>query len=311
MYVTKLNRLSMDEIDGLIEKSESLTGKGMCCPRKCGINRQTHCTPCGASGKGMRIASISRHMGEEPPVSGENGACNVFFSGCTMKCVFCQNFPFSQLNNGREYSIDEFCSRLLKFQSRGVHNINLVTSDQYLAAVLKSLKQLKGLLEIPVSYNCSGYHTPELLSIVDKFADIYLYDLKYFSDSPALKYSGAQNYPEISQRGAEFILKGNNAWIEEDGILKSGVIFRHLVLPGNIDDSISILNYASKMKTEFNNFRLSIMSQYFPAYKAAESASFPELKNKLREDEYEMVMIEADRYGIDGWYQELDAQGGC
>ncbi len=311
MYVTKLNRLTNTEIDDLIRRAEEITLTGSCCPRKCGINREKNPPPCGAVPDKMKIASIAKHMGEEPPVSGIKGACNVFFSGCTMKCVFCQNFPFSQLHNGKDYSIDEFCEKLLKYQSRGVHNINLVTSDQYLLLVLKSLKQLKTELHIPIAYNCSGYHTPELLSIADAFTDIYLYDMKYYASDAAEKYSGVKNYSSISRQGAEYILSKNDCWIEENGILKSGVIFRHLVLPGNSDDSINLIKYAGELKKKYAHFRVSVMSQYFPAYKVNDGNDYAELKNKLSVYEYDEVMREAELQCPDGWFQELNADGGC
>lgn len=309
-YQTKLSRLSLSQLNEIIDKAGFLTYSGTCCPNNCRIDRRKNTPKCNALSEKIKVASFSIHNGEEPPVSGKNGAGNIFFSGCTMGCVYCQNYPFSQLNNGKEYSIDEFAQKILDLQQKGVHNINLVTADQYLLAILKSISLIKSDIKIPILYNCSGYHNIELLQIVDDIADVYLYDVKYISDESGFRYSERNNYSEKSFNGLEYLLKRNPELVFEDELLKRGVVVRHLILPGEVDQSIDIISKIEQYAKSYD-FRFSLMSQYFPAWKVLESNQFKNINRKISEEEYKTVVSFLHNTNLEGWTQDLVGQGGC
>ena len=294
-----LNSLSTDQISLLLKRAETVANSGKCCPTLCG--KRYNDPPCGAVKDGIKVASFAVHDGEEPCISGWNGAGNIFFSGCTLQCVFCQNWPISHNLNGRVYSDSEFKTEVIKMMSKKVHNINLVTSDHYLFQVLKSLIDIKDNIEIPISYNCSGYFAEETLDIILKFADIFLYDVKYCSMEHSKRYSKFKGYVNASWKGVERLLEESIPWIENDlGLLKRGLIFRHLVLPGLVDDSIEVLEKLAEFQKRGLKFKLSLMSQYFPAHK---SQQYPEIDRKITEDEYLKVSTCMDKLEIDGWIQ--------
>lgn len=305
---TRLQNLSMQDLDALVRRAEALSASGSCCPRQCGGNRSVFPAPCGASGGKIRVAAFHPHKGEEPPVSGTHGAGNVFFSGCTLSCVFCQNFPFSHLHNGNEYTVDEFAAKLLELQDKGVHNINFTTFDHYIAETLRALRLVKDEIRVPVANNCSGYYMPETLSVMLEFCDIFLYDVKYADGSLAARYSAGPDYAERSRAGLSLIQERGVPWIEENDLLKSGLIIRHLVLPGAVDNTLAVLDCLARRRDGGLDFALSLMSQYFPAYRAAE---FPEINRRLTDDEYSLALDRMEELGFEGWAQELEGEGGC
>lgn len=305
---TLLSLLSEKELDSLIITSKEITDIGCCCPRKCGINRETDQTPCGAVASGIRVASFYPHMGEEPPVSGTNGAGNVFVSGCTLGCVFCQNYPFSHFHNGRMYSVEEFAQKLMDLQAKGVHNLNFTTFDHYVLNVLCALSIIRNELRIPISNNCAGYFSEKSLEIAMSICDIFLYDVKYSDESLALRYSAGKTYVEYNRMGIDRFVCADFPWIEENGILKQGVIFRHLVLPNALKNTFDVLDYLASIREKWPHFRLSLMSQYFPAYRSNE---FPEINRRLYEDEYGQALSRMEELGFEGWAQDIDGEGGC
>ena len=205
--MTKLNLLPDDELSALIDSARSITSMGKCCPISCGKNRAEIVPPCGAVSDASRVASFAVHKGEEPPVSGERGAGNVFFSGCALGCVFCQNYPFSALNNGKDYSAEMLADKIMYLaEKKKVHNINFTTADHYLLETLKALSIIKNRISIPLSFNCSGYFTTESLSITYKVADIFLFDLKYSDKVMARKYSRVPDYVERSFEASDFFI---------------------------------------------------------------------------------------------------------
>ncbi|HDT11873.1 MAG TPA: radical SAM protein, partial [bacterium] len=186
MKANSLTSLSENRLDETIGTAEKLFEKGECCPRMCKSPRKR---PCGAPEEGIKVASFAVHDGEEPPVSGWNGAGNIFFSGCSTKCVFCQNWPISHENNGKVYTLDEFAEKVKKLLDKKVHNINLVTGDHFLGKVLRSLASIKEFIKVPLIYNCSGCHTRELFTAVLETMDILLFDVKYCDNTLSAKYS--------------------------------------------------------------------------------------------------------------------------
>ena len=276
--MTKLNSMLDEELSELIAKADSITSRGECCPISCGINRAEIIPPCGAVSGASRVASFAVHRGEEPPVSGERGAGNVFFSGCALGCVFCQNYPFSALNNGKDYSAEMLAE--------------------------------KNRISIPLSFNCSGYFSNESLSITYRIADIFLFDLKYSDNGMARKYSRVTDYVECSFEASDFFVNNPVNWVENNGLLESGLIFRHLVLPSGLENTKGVIDRLVKLKSKGVDFRFSLMCQYFPVYKAIDG-NFPELEIKISEDEYDAAVEYMNESGIDGWIQEYDLDGNC
>ena len=189
---TRLKNLSLSELRQCRDTAEALASAGKCCPRQCGRARRDAQTPCGACGANIRVAAFHPHKGEEPPVSGTRGAGNVFFSGCTLSCVFCQNFPFSHFHNGNEYTVEAFAAKLIELQDKGVHNLNFTTFDHYMAETLHALELVKDEITVPIANNCSGYYMPETLSVMMSFCDIFLYDVKYADEHLAARYSAGR-----------------------------------------------------------------------------------------------------------------------
>jgi putative pyruvate formate lyase activating enzyme len=305
---TRLQNLSASQLADLADRAVRLASSGFCCPRQCGIDRSVTNPPCGAQSGSVRVASFHPHKGEEPPVSGTCGAGNVFFSGCTLACVFCQNFPFSHYNNGKDFSIEEFAAKLMELQDKGVHNLNFTTFDHYISEVLRALQLVKDDVRVPISNNCSGYFMPETLSIALEFCDIFLYDVKYSDASLAARYSLGADYVQRNRAGLDMIFERGLPWMEEDGLLRSGLIVRHLVLPGALENTFGVLDDLARRRDEGLDFALSLMAQYFPAYRSKE---FPEIDRKLTADEYDKAVERMEELGFEGWAQELEADGGC
>ncbi len=297
-----INQISEQRFLALLDEAKEIWDRAECCPRRCKVKRtENRARPCGAVDEGIRVASFAVHDGEEPPVSGWNGAGNIFFSGCTLGCVFCQNWPISHERNGRTYSEDEYDEEVRKMLSKKVHNVNLVTSDHYLYPVLSSLYRMRKEIKVPVSYNCSGFFQPEALKVVLNFADIFLYDIKYSCRDIAGRYSGSRHYPELAWKGFEMLCDEKIPFVEDDlGLLRRGVIVRHLVLPEAVKNSLDVVEGLAKYRDRGMDFRLSLMSQYFPAHRASE---FEEINRRVTPEEYNVVADRVDELGLDGWIQ--------
>jgi putative pyruvate formate lyase activating enzyme len=244
-------------------------------------------------------------MWEEPCISGTRGSGTVFFTGCNMKCVFCQNFKISQEGFGKAVTVDELAGIFLRLQDRGVHNINLVTPTIYTLQIAEAVKRAKkGGLEIPVVWNSNAYENAEALKHLSGLVNVYLPDLKYFDDTLALKYSGAPNYFKNATRAImEMFAQVGEPEFDDEGIIKKGLIIRHLVLPGQKEDSKKILWWISEHLPK--GVYISLMSQYFPCYKAE---SHPEINRMLSEEEYEEVIEYFFELGLEnGFVQEEGA----
>ncbi|MBR5372563.1 MAG: radical SAM protein [Oscillospiraceae bacterium] len=274
------------------------------CPRRCGINRAEKTGFCGES-ETLRIARAAPHYWEEPPISGTNGSGTVFFSGCNLRCIYCQNHEIAVSHVGYEISPEQLCDTMLQLQADGVHNINLVTGSHYvqqLVPVIRIAKQ-RGL-HIPIVWNSSGYELPETLKLLDGLVDIYLPDFKYISPKLAAEYSHAPDYPEIAKAAlAEMVCQCGEQMKDENGLLKRGVQVRHLVLPGHTQESRRILYYLHE--TYGSRIGISIMNQYTPM---PQCQAHPLLSRRVTDREYEHVVRYAEQIGIaDAFTQEGEA----
>lgn len=279
------------------------------CPRKCNIDRTSHLGFCGQSNV-MRIARIAPHLFEEPPISYKNGSGTVFFCGCNLRCVFCQNRDISRGTTfGKEYSNEELIEEILKLQEIGVHNINFVTPTHFadkIADILTTVKS-KNLLHIPVVYNSSGYESVETLKMLDGLVDIYLPDVKYYSCETSKKYSNAENYFDIATKALLEMLRQTGKYKyqkREPSLLESGVIVRHLVLPSQRKDSIEVFEHLANIINP-SDVLVSIMSQYTPDF--ALDCDYKELHRKITAFEYSSVCEKILSLGFDGFMQQRDS----
>lgn len=271
------------------------------CPRNCRVNRKERTGFCGEK-DGIRCARAALHHWEEPCISGTRGSGAVFFSGCSLKCCYCQNYQISQEGLGKEISPEKLARIFLDLQEQGAHNINLVTGTHFLPGILTALDLARPKLSIPVVYNCGGYEKPEVIRLLDGYVDIYLPDLKYFDPELSARYSGARDYfAQASQAVSAMISQTGSPVFDEDGIMQKGVIIRHMVLPGSRKDSISILRWIREHLPE-EGFLLSLLSQYTPFYKSCE---YPQINRRLTTYEYDKVLEEAISLGLTkGFMQE-------
>jgi putative pyruvate formate lyase activating enzyme len=251
----------------------------------------------------MRVAAVSVHRGEEPPISGTGGSGTVFFSHCNMTCLFCQNYPISQLGNGKETTARGLAEKLLGLQGRGVHNVNFVTPTPHIPRLIEAVGWARGKgLAVPVVYNTNGYVSLGALALLEGVVDIYLPDMKYKSAALAERASGTPDYVFHNERAiAEMVRQVGPLAIGEDGIAKRGVLIRHLVLPGRVDETVRVLRF---LRGAYGpDCPLSLMGQYFPARKAP---AVPGFDRKLSKGEYEAAVREAERLGMDNVYiQEI------
>ena len=256
------------------------------CPFKCKVNRiEQNIGRCGCDDK-VKIAMYSLHNFEEPCISGKNGSGTVFFSNCNLQCIYCQNYKISQEHKGYEISIEELANIFIKQQEAGANNINLVTPTMYAYQIIEAIKIAKNNgLKIPIIYNTNSYENVETIKALKGYIDVYLPDLKYYNNEIAIKYSKAPNYFKIATDAIlEMINQVGSPKFDENGIIKKGVIIRHLVLPGHILNSKHILKWL-KENVE-GKAMVSIMAQYFPTYKAKEDKY---LNRKLTKKEYEEI----------------------
>lgn len=272
------------------------------CPRMCRINRINSRGICGA-GKSIRIAKASLHMWEEPCISGKNGSGAIFFSGCNLKCCYCQNHKISHGCFGKEISITQLSEIFLNLQDKGAENINLVSGTHFVPQIINALEKVKNKLNIPIVYNSSGYEYVETLRMLNGYIDIYLPDLKYFSPELSKKYSKVENYFEFASKA---ILEMNTqqpnlVWNGEK--LQKGLIIRHLILPRCRHDSLEIVNWINNNLPK-NSFLFSLMSQYTPSYKSSE---YPEINRKITTFEYKSVLKKIIDFDFSGFTQERNS----
>jgi len=273
------------------------------CPHKCGVNRlKGNKGRCRANDK-IKIALVSLHMFEEPCISGKNGSGTIFFSNCNLNCVFCQNYEISQLGNGKEITIDELAEIFIEQQNNKAENINLVTPTMYIYQIIEAIKiaRTKGL-HIPIVYNSNGYENVEALKKLKGYIDIYLPDLKYSNNQIGYKYSNIKNYFENAVQAIKEMYNQVGApELDENGMMKKGLMIRHLILPNNLQNSKDVLKWINNNIDK--NVFVSIMAQYFPTHRAKE---FSEISRKLTEEEYnEMEQYLYTLNLENGYIQEL------
>ena len=273
------------------------------CPHNCNVNRLNgKIGRCKCTDK-IKIALASVHNYEEPCISGINGSGTIFFSNCNMNCIYCQNYEISQLGKGKEISIKELADIFINQQEKGVNNINLVTPTMYAFQIIEAIKLAKknGLI-IPIIYNTNGYEKIETLKALQGYIDVYLPDLKYYSNKLSIKYSKVNNYFSVATEAIkEMYRQVGTPKFNEDGIMQRGIIIRHLVLSNHIQNSKNILKWIKENMPQ--DVYVSIMAQYFPTYKAKEDEL---LNRKLTKKEYKE--IEKFLYTLDlknGYIQEL------
>jgi len=275
----------------------------MLCPRKCGVNRYKEKGFCGATNK-VKVAYYSLHMWEEPIISGDNGSGTIFFSNCNLRCLYCQNKKISIDGYGKLISNKRLMEIMLELQSKGAHNINLVTPTHYVPNIISVLKKIKNKeLKIPVVYNTSSYECVGTIVACRNLVDIYLADLRYFDDSLGEKYSLCSNYFENATMAIdEMYRQVGKCEFDENGLLKKGLVVRVLILPGHIDDSKKIIEYL--YKTYGDDIFISIMNQYTPINKC----KYDNLNRKVTDKEYDSVIEYALELGIkNAFVQEGEA----
>ena len=277
----------------------------MLCPRMCGVDRESgEKGYCGMDGK-LRAARAALHMWEEPCISGTRGSGAVFFSGCSLRCIFCQNYEIAQGNCAREISGDRLSEIFLELQENGAANINLVTGEHFVPGILEGLTLAKEQgLTLPVVYNSSGYEKPETIRLLKGSVDIWLPEFKYRDDELGLRFSGVLDHRERAMKAIDEMVCQTGACVfDEEGYLRKGVVVRHLLLPGHVKNSREVLRYLHD--TYGKQIYISIMSQYTPLSK---DLPFEELNRKVTRREYERLLDYALELGIEnGFFQEGEA----
>ena len=300
-YPRYLN-IKEEEFDRRIEKAYKLLSSCEVCPHKCRVNRLKGERGFCRSSEEVMISSYNAHFGEEPPLVGNFSSGAIFFTNCNLKCVYCQNYPISQLGNGNKVTLQELAKIMLALQKRKCHNINLVTPTHFVPQILKSLKlAIKMSLCIPIVYNTSGYDSINTLKLLDSVVDIYLPDARYADNEKAIKYSSASDYFEIMKKALkEMYRQVGDLAVDKTGVARSGLIVRHLVLPGGLSGTKKIMRFIAREISPHTY--ISLMAQYFPAYQAGQ---FPPLSRRIDKEEYREALQAFKEEGLEnGWFQK-------
>lgn len=270
------------------------------CPRKCGADRTEHKGLCGGNDK-VIISKAYLHKWEEPCICGKSGAGAVFFSGCNLKCCYCQNYKISHEHIGKEISVKRLSEIFLELQEKGACNIDLVTPTPFAYHIIKALDLVKHKLNIPVVYNCGGYELPETIKALDGYIDVYLPDFKYYDNKYALKYSGIPDYFEYVSASLKEMASQHKKLIFNNDILQEGMIIRHLAIPNLRHDSINIIKWISENLPE-ESFLISLMSQFTPNENV--KANYPELNRRITKMEYNSILKKASELNMNGFSQD-------
>jgi putative pyruvate formate lyase activating enzyme len=297
--------ITQDELELRIEAAYSHLESCNVCPRECGVNRLKN-DKLGFCRSGLEpvVASVSPHHGEEPPISGTKGSGTIFFAGCNMRCEYCQNYPISQMGHGTERSPGELACQMLWLQEQGCHNVNLVTPTHFVPQILKAVGMARERgFSLPIVYNSSGYDSVEMLMLLDGIVDMYMPDMRYADNAVAVRYSVAPYYVQVNRAAVrEMFRQVGNLVMDEAGIAKRGLLVRHLVLPNGLAGTEEVMRFLSKELSK--DVYVSLMSQYFPAYRAAESK---QLSRRITEEEYDEAYSYKIKYGLkNGWVQEFE-----
>ncbi|HUI89274.1 MAG TPA: radical SAM protein [Anaerolineales bacterium] len=282
-----------------------------CCPRECGVDRNAGKPAVCRIGAEIRISHAGLHFGEEPPISGTKGSGTIFFAGCNLRCVFCQNYQISQEfrhHPSRRLSVGELADEMLRLQSAGAHNINFVSPSHMIFQMADAIivAKEKGLA-IPIVYNTNGYDSVDALRQIRGLVDIYLPDIKYLDNKLGKRYSAVLDYAEIIPGVLrEMLDQVGRLRMDEHGIATRGLLVRHLVLPGQLDNSRACLHFLADLSPDIF---VSIMSQYSPLHKAGK---YPEINRTLRQAEYDEITEYALDLGLENAFvQEIESQAAC
>ncbi|RPH30992.1 MAG: radical SAM protein [Bacteroidales bacterium] len=279
-----------------------------CCPRKCDVRKDSlELGFCNTTDHPM-ISSIFLHNGEEPIISGNKGICNVFFAHCNLRCVYCQNYQISQ-NDGFEeswlMSVETAADRIIEILNKGVNLLGFVSPSHQIPQMLRIVDELRLRRYKPIIvYNSNGYDSVSTLRVLEGIVDVYLPDFKYFSNDLAREYSGVTDYFEVASKALRemYRQKGSTILLGDDGLIESGMVVRHLVLPGSTDDSVSVLEFIADEISP--SLHISLMSQYYPTEKVCNT--FP-LNRKISKSEYLKVVSKLEVLGFKGWIQDIDS----
>ena len=298
-YLEAYNNGNLDEV---IAKTFRMLEQCSICPRRCKVNRIKEEHGFCQTGLKPKVCSFMAHHGEEPPISGRRGSGTIFFSCCNMACVYCQNYEFSQLGQGSEVDFQTLADFMLQLQEMGCHNINLVTPTHVMPQILKSLSlAVRAGLRLPIVYNSGGYELPEIVKLLDGIIDIYLPDMRYSDSESALKYSSAADYPRFNQEAVgEMYRQVGPVKVDAEGIIKKGLIIRHLVLPNNLSGTEKSMQFIAENISK--EAYVSLMSQYAPYFKAPE---LNVLCRRITHKEYIYAKDIMHKYGLyNGWTQD-------
>lgn len=296
-------KIKKTELKKRLERAQHILKSCKLCPRLCRIDRTKGEVGFCKAGRMAKVYSYRQYPGEEPPISAIRGSGVIFFSHCTMRCVYCQNSGFSQDGAGYTVDAEKLSKIMLSLKAGGCHNINLVTPTHYLPQILEALIIAKdGLQNTPIAYNTSGYESDDLLELLDGIVDIFIADMRYSENDLSHAYSMTDNYVEINRRAISRMHRQvGDLVLDGEGAAKSGLIIRHLVLPGLLNNTEDILKYISTKISK--DTHISLMSQYMPLYKAKD---FPELNRPITSEEYKAACRLMDDLGLKhGWFQNL------
>ncbi len=269
------------------------------CPRNCNVDRTSQMGFCSV-GDSIRVSKAMLHHWEEPCISGENGSGAIFFSGCNLRCCYCQNYKISTQTFGKDITIEHLADIMISLQEQGANNINLVTPTHYTDKIIQTLDICKHKINIPIVYNCGGYEKLDTLKELRNYVDIYLTDFKYYSSEMSKMYSKCEDYFKVTSKAILEMYHQQNELVYKDNILQKGLIIRHLVLPTGRHDSISILEWLSN-NLDVSKFLLSLMSQYTPNENCK---NYPKIDRRTSTFEYNSVLDKAIELNFKGYMQD-------
>ncbi len=274
------------------------------CPRKCGATRTEEIS--GGLCRSLILPTVARaapHFGEEPCIAGENGTGAVFFTGCNLMCVFCQNRDISRGQGGKALTVPELRDTLLRLRDEGVDSIDLVTGSHFIPAIAEALSELE--LGIPVVWNTSGYESIEGLKMLEGLVDIYMPDFKYFDPAMAKRYSMAEDYPKVAAAAIKEMYRQLGPYeLDEQGIMRRGMLIRHLILPGGKFNAMDVIDFIAEEFPE-DSVLFSLMSQYTPPAEGLED--YPELQRRVDHDTNSRLIAYMQKRGLSGYWQELES----
>lgn len=290
-----INLYKTGELKERIKKVEEILKKCSLCPRKCGVDRTKNEKGYCKGGYLPRVSSYNPHFGEEEPLVGVGGSGTIFFSGCNLLCVFCQNYEISHLNEGEEVSPTALAKMMLYLQKIGCHNINFVTPTHFVLPILKALEiAIEYGFSLPIVYNCGGYEEVETLKLLEGIIDIYMPDIKYSEPEVASSYSNAEDYFEIAKKAVkEMHRQVGDLRINKEGIAERGLLVRHLVLPEKKAGTEKIMKFIAEEISLYTY--INIMDQYYPCYQAKK---YPSLSKRITAQEYKEAVEIAWKFGL-------------